>query len=82
MFVCLMTSTDVLQRHTTDADLKRHVISYLRDQTKSFDYTRAVLANLEQQVRDELRRLRGNTKLELILNTLVIPEEQSLKARL
>lgn len=73
---------DVLQQHSTDADLKLHVIKYLRDQTKSLQYTLAVMKNLERQARDEIKRLGGNTKLEAIIDTLVVHDHEPEKARL
>lgn len=41
---------DVLQKRPTTPTLKLHTISYLRDHTKSFEYTLGVLERLEAQV--------------------------------
>ncbi|KAI0077209.1 terpenoid synthase [Panus rudis PR-1116 ss-1] len=61
---------DVLQKRPTTPTLKKHAISYLRDQTKSFDYTLEVLKSLEGDIRQELARLGGNPGLEAIMNAL------------
>jgi len=63
---------NVLQQRSTDANLKIHIIQYLRDHTKSFEYCREVMATLEGQVREEIRRLGGNPKMEAILNALAV----------
>lgn len=55
--------------------MKVHTIDYLRNQTKSFDYTFDVLVQLEKQVRDEIYRLGGNEKLESILDYLHVEAE-------
>lgn len=43
-------NTDVLQKRPTTPTLKHHTVDYLRTQTKSFDYTLAVMSTLERQV--------------------------------
>lgn len=50
----------------------------MRDVTESFKYTRAVLATLEKQVRAEVQRLGGNSKLDALLEMLKVPEEEVL----
>jgi geranylgeranyl diphosphate synthase type 3 len=45
-------------------------VDIMRDRTKSFDYTRGVLHELESQVRDEIKRLGGNKPLEAIVDAL------------
>jgi len=52
--------------------LKHHAISYLRDHSKSFEYTREVLKVLERRVLDEIERLGGNPMLINVLQTLQI----------
>lgn len=65
-----VSSSDVLQKRPKTPTLKHHTINYLRDTTKSFDYTLAVLKKLEQQARAELERLGGNPMLSAILDKL------------
>lgn len=62
--------SDVLQKRPKSPTLKNHIINYLKDTTKSFDYTLMVLKKLEHQARDELVRLGGNTILSAILDKL------------
>lgn len=61
---------DVLQKRPTTPTLKKYTISYLRDQTKSFEYTLSVMSHLEKQVYEEISRLGGNTGLERIMKAL------------
>lgn len=65
-----MTLSDVLQKRPKTPTLKHHAIEYLRNTTKSFDYTLAVLKKLEQQAREELERLGGNPILTALLDKL------------
>lgn len=60
----------VLQKRPTTPTLKHHAIDYLRTKTKSFDYTLVVMQSLEQQAREEIARLGGNLKLEMMLDVL------------
>ncbi|KAG2129859.1 isoprenoid synthase domain-containing protein [Suillus bovinus] len=62
--------TSVLRKRPTTPTLKHHAIDYLRTKTKSFDYTLVVMQNLEQQARNEIARLGGNPKLEMMLDVL------------
>ncbi|OJA20136.1 hypothetical protein AZE42_09305 [Rhizopogon vesiculosus] len=61
---------NVLQKRPKSPTLKHHTISYLKDTTKSFDYTLAVLKKLDRQARGELERLSGNPMLSAILDKL------------
>ncbi|KAF8152907.1 isoprenoid synthase domain-containing protein [Crassisporium funariophilum] len=61
---------NVLQKRPTTPTLKIHVIDYLKNETKSFEYTLSVLANLEAQTRTEIARLGGNDLLEAIIDML------------
>lgn len=49
----------------------------MESKTRSFEYTRQVLATLMQQARDEIKRLGGNKSVEAILERLVIPDPES-----
>jgi geranylgeranyl diphosphate synthase type 3 len=62
--------TDILQKRTDSYSLKSRAVDIMRDRTKSFDYTRGVLRELESQVRDEIKRLGGNKPLEAIVDAL------------
>ncbi|GBE83942.1 Geranylgeranyl pyrophosphate synthase [Sparassis crispa] len=61
---------NVLQKRPSTPTLKKHTITYLRDHTKSFDYTVTVLKKLESQIREEIARLGGNPGLEQIMQIL------------
>jgi geranylgeranyl diphosphate synthase type 3 len=65
-----MILSDVLQKRPKTPTLKHHAIEYLKNTTKSFDYTLAVLNKLEQQARRELERLGGNPMLSALLDEL------------
>ncbi|KAF9237874.1 farnesyltranstransferase [Melanogaster broomeanus] len=60
----------VLHQKPKSPTLKHHTISYLRDSTRSFEYTLSVLHSLEGQARGEVARLGGNAMLEMILDKL------------
>jgi geranylgeranyl diphosphate synthase type 3 len=70
------SSSDVLQKRPTTPTLKIHTINYLKNQTKSFEYTLSVLTNLEAQTRAEIARLGGNRGLEAIMDLLHVDERQ------
>ena len=59
-----------MQQRPTTPTLKVHTINYLRDRTKSFDYTLEIMEDLEAQIKAELARLGGNPKLEKIMQAL------------
>ncbi|KAF7324779.1 hypothetical protein MKEN_00519700 [Mycena kentingensis (nom. inval.)] len=63
---------NTLQKRPKTPTLKIHAISYLETRTRSFEYTRSVLAELEKQMRDELARLGGNPGLQAIMDKLVV----------
>ncbi|EED82616.1 predicted protein [Postia placenta Mad-698-R] len=64
---------NVLQKRPTTPTLKVHTVAYLRDHTKSFDYTIDILRSLETQIRNEIARLGGNKGLEQIMDALHVP---------
>ena len=64
------STADVLQKRPTTPTLKNYAISYLRDHTKSFDYTLGVMDELESQIRADIARLGGNPQLEKIIDVL------------
>ncbi|KAG2155830.1 isoprenoid synthase domain-containing protein [Suillus bovinus] len=61
---------NILQKRPKTPTLKHHAIEYLKNTTKSFDYTLAVVKKLEQQARGELERLGGNPMLSALLDRL------------
>jgi geranylgeranyl diphosphate synthase type 3 len=67
-----MYNIDVLQKRPVTPTLKHHAISYLRDHSKSFEYTREVIKIMEKHVLDEIERLGGNPTLLNVLQTLQI----------
>ena len=72
-----MLRQDVLQKRPTTPTLKIHTINYLKNETKSFDYTLSVLTNLEAQTRAEIARLGGNKGLEAIMDLLHVPSPEA-----
>jgi len=64
---------DVLQKRPSTPTTKQYVVNYMRDRTKSFQYTWKVLDTLERQSREEIRRLGGNPKLEVLMDVLAVP---------
>ncbi|KAL1692559.1 isoprenoid synthase domain-containing protein [Schizophyllum commune] len=63
---------NVLQKRPATPTLKIHTISYLKDRTKSFEYTLDVLDSLEKQMRQEIVRLGGNPSLMKIVDLLSV----------
>ncbi|KAF9530509.1 isoprenoid synthase domain-containing protein [Crepidotus variabilis] len=66
---------NVLQKRPTTPTLKIHAINYLKNNTRSFEYTLTVLAKLESQTRSEIARLGGNKGLEAIMDSLHVNEK-------
>ena len=64
---------DVLQKRPSTPTTKQYVVDYMRDRTKSFQYTWKVIDTLERQAREEIRRLGGNPKLEALMDMLAVP---------
>lgn len=64
--------TEVLKNRPTSSDMKIPAISYLRDETRSFQYSRVVLHSLELQMREEIAKLGGNEKLNRIIKHLSV----------
>jgi geranylgeranyl diphosphate synthase type 3 len=74
-FSSYVLHVDILQKRPTTPTLKHRALSYLKNTTKSFEYTLEVLRNLEKQTRDEIQRLGGNPGLEDIMDTLHVHED-------
>jgi geranylgeranyl diphosphate synthase, type III len=60
-----------LQKRPTTLTLEHCALSYPKINTSTFEYTRGVLKNLENQVRNEIERLEGNPALKNIIEALV-----------
>ncbi|WVQ98425.1 hypothetical protein IAU59_005548 [Kwoniella sp. CBS 9459] len=67
---------NVLQKKTTSVSLKMNTVEYLRNHTRSFDYTRKIIIDLQQQILDEIKDLGGNKPLEKVVAALAISEEE------
>ena len=61
---------NVLQKRPSTPTLKLHAISYLKNRTKSFEYTVDVLDRLEEQTRAEISRLGGNAGLDKFMDRM------------
>jgi geranylgeranyl pyrophosphate synthase len=64
---------DILKQRTQDADLKKHAIDILTH-AGSFEYTRKRLREYEQEARQEILRLGGNTGLIAYLDQLSVSD--------
>ncbi|KAG9317870.1 isoprenoid synthase domain-containing protein [Chiua virens] len=64
--------TTILHQRPKCPIIKQHTISYLKEETHSFEYTLSVLHSLEAQARAELTGLGGNPLLETIFGKLAI----------
>ncbi|KZS87790.1 terpenoid synthase [Sistotremastrum niveocremeum HHB9708] len=63
---------NVLQKRPSTPTTKRYVVNYMREHTRSFEYTIGVLDTLEKQARAEIKNLGGNVLLEAIIDRLSI----------
>jgi geranylgeranyl diphosphate synthase, type III len=72
----LHSPIDVLHQRPSTPTLKIHAIDYLKNHTKSFEYTLSVLDTLETQMRREIQRLGGNQGLEKLMDMLHINAAQ------
>ena len=62
---------NILKMQTMDPGLKNHALWYMRTQTKSLDYTKTKLQNLQQQARAAVGKIDGsNSMIEALLNKL------------
>jgi len=65
---------DALQKRPTTPTLKLSTIAYLKNETKSFEYTLGVLRTLESRIRGEIQKLGGNLGLEAIIDMLHVED--------
>ncbi|KAK9312886.1 isoprenoid synthase domain-containing protein [Lipomyces starkeyi] len=63
---------NILKQHSTDDSLKEYAVAYMRNVTKSFDYTAQAIAEYEGRFRKELKSLnvQPNPLIEKILESL------------
>ncbi|KIK96348.1 hypothetical protein PAXRUDRAFT_772218 [Paxillus rubicundulus Ve08.2h10] len=61
---------DILEQRPKTPTLKLRAIAYLKDTTRSFDYTLSVMKSLENQIRQEVNMLGGNPILEASLDRI------------
>ncbi|KAF8832805.1 hypothetical protein HHX47_DHR1001533 [Lentinula edodes] len=62
--------TDIIKQRPKSPTLKRQALSYMEKETKSFEYTLAVLRTLQTRIDEEMKTLGGNFKLEKLLDKL------------
>ncbi|KAJ4470906.1 terpenoid synthase [Lentinula aciculospora] len=61
---------DIIRQHPKSPELKREALLYMENESKSFDYTLAVLRALQIRIDEEMKALGGNPKLEKLLDKL------------
>lgn len=66
------TLSDILKQKPTDDNVKAYAVR-LMTEAKSFEYTRTTLIRIEQEAREAILKLGGNSKLEKILDALTPP---------
>ena len=59
----------ILRQRTTDVEVKKYCVGLLK-KAGSFDYTKAVLEELDGKIREEIARLGGNQGLLTLLDEL------------
>ncbi|KAK9383051.1 isoprenoid synthase domain-containing protein [Kockiozyma suomiensis] len=65
---------NILKQHSTDRTIKEYAVRYMRDVTKSFDYTILAIGEYKQKIKDELTRLNvgPNPIIDQVLSSLSI----------
>ena len=66
----------MLQKRPATPTLKTFTISYMKNHTKSFDYTLDVLEKLHEQALKEIDRLGGNKDLTRLLESFVVDRKK------
>ncbi|KAH8806682.1 terpenoid synthase [Flagelloscypha sp. PMI_526] len=59
-----------LAKHTDDTGLKLEVVAYMRNTTKSIEYSRSIVSKVEQELISEIEAMGGNEKLMKIVRLL------------
>ncbi|WVR04918.1 hypothetical protein IAU60_001930 [Kwoniella sp. DSM 27419] len=62
-------------KRTQSYSLKHNTVVYLREHTKSLDYTKKVIITLQEQILEEIASLGGNGPLEKVVGALALSEE-------
>ncbi|KAF3160117.1 geranylgeranyl pyrophosphate synthetase [Orbilia oligospora] len=63
---------NILKQQTQDDGVKHYAVAYMRDQTKSFEYTASVLKDLQEQATGLLDSFGDNVALRAILENLKV----------
>lgn len=66
----LILKIGILRQRTKSVEVKRYCVTLL-DKFGSFEYTRKVLSDLNEQAREEIERLGGNPHLVSVLDELL-----------
>ncbi|KAF9560927.1 geranylgeranyl pyrophosphate synthetase [Mortierella alpina] len=66
---------NILKQKPTAPELKTYAVS-LMNATKTFEYCRKQMSLYEQRVREEIKRLGGNSRLERIVDLLSVPDPE------
>ncbi|KAF9935993.1 geranylgeranyl pyrophosphate synthetase [Mortierella alpina] len=66
---------NILKQKPTEPELKIYAVS-LMNATKTFEYCRKQMSLYEQRVREEIKRLGGNSRLERIVDLLSVPDPE------
>lgn len=63
---------NIVKQHTTDDDVKLYAVTYMKEKTGSFEYTKQVLTELHRKANQVLEQLGGNVLLTGILGKMQI----------
>ncbi|KAF3276631.1 geranylgeranyl pyrophosphate synthetase [Orbilia oligospora] len=63
---------NILKQQTQDDGVKHYAVAYMKDQTKSFEYTASVLKDLQEQATGLLDSFGDNVALRAILENLKV----------
>ncbi|KAF9945919.1 geranylgeranyl pyrophosphate synthetase [Mortierella alpina] len=66
---------NILKQKPTEPELKIYAVN-LMNATKTFEYCRKQMGLYEQRVREEIKRLGGNSRLERIIDLLSVPDPE------
>ena len=70
---------NILKQHSEDIPVKHYAVGYMRDQTKSFEYTESFLNDLHKLACDQIADFGGNPALLAILEKLKVQGNGSHK---
>lgn len=66
---------NILKQRSDQPDVKLYAVKYMDEQTHSFEYTRKVLANLDQKASDMIEELGGNKLLSAFLEKMAVSQK-------